>query len=1003
MAYASEKRVLCYNCFQEREAPEGPCPYCGFDLAENERKFPVALRAGTVLNDRYIIGRVLGQGGFGITYLALDTQLNAKVAIKEFMPNDIATRIGTTVSVAMDSKSEEFAYGAERFQEEARTLAKFIGNPNIAGVSSYFDENDTSYFVMDYIEGISFKTYIANHGGKISVEETLNVMIPVLRALTAVHAEGFIHRDVTPDNIYITKDGIVKLLDFGSARYSIGDKSKSLDVILKVGYAPKEQYIRRSRQGPYTDVYSCAACFYAAITGFLPPESLERLDSDTLVPISQTGIEIPEYLDNAILKGLAVQPEDRFQSAAEFLDAIESQSVVEVPGTAPAAPTAGGQLDAFIAKVKQRPKFYGAIAAAAVVLIVVSNLLGGGRGGNGGRNNRDLLPTEVPSITIAGQEYSTDETNLDLRGMGLTDADIQDLKYMVNLYSLNLRENDITDISCLAELPRLESLQLSDNSITDLSPLAGMTELMNLYVDGNDITDLSPLAEMTQMRYINVGDNPNLTDLSPLSGMTEMENIDFQNLLVSDLSFLSGMTRVEYLNLSSIPAGTDLSPLKNLSSVKSLNIQSPEAPIGDLSFLSGMTGLQELYIYGIFESLTLPDLSGLTNLATLQLNPASDYILPELDLSPLEGVTSLQSLTLYVNTTAPLDLAPLAGMTEMRELTLNSNSTAPMDLSPLSGMTNMQSLDIRGNIQSTAPLLNMTEVTELDLYNSDNTLTDLSGLANMSKVQELRLSVGNVQDFSPLSGMTGLRTLSLSGDYYTDSLDFLKGMTALQELDVYTSGEIRVTDLTALSGLTGLVSLRLDTTGLTSLHGLEGLTKLQELNLNGNYASYPDLDPLAGLTQLQTLWLPSYDADYDDFKSFNIDALANLKNLRDLRISGTPDSLEGLRGLTNLQTLSINGASGYVGPALDLSPLGTLTGLTDLQISSFRALNNDLTALGSLTSLRDLWVNVGSYQEKVRSIAPLGNLTNLTNLSVYNTVDGIDTSMVSFVPDLYIG
>ena len=286
---------LCYNCFQEREVLEGPCPYCGFDLAENEKKFPVALRAGTVLNDRYIIGRVLGQGGFGITYLALDTQLNAKVAIKEFMPGEIATRQGTTVSVLAENRSEEFTYGAERFQEEARTLAKFIGNPNIAGVSSYFDENDTSYFVMDYIEGISFKTYIANHGGKVSVEEALNVMIPVLRALTAVHAEGFIHRDVTPDNIYITKDGMVKLLDFGSARYSIGDKSKSLDVILKVGYAPKEQYIRRSRQGPFTDVYSCAACFYAAITGFLPPESLERMDEDTLVPISQCGIDIPEY------------------------------------------------------------------------------------------------------------------------------------------------------------------------------------------------------------------------------------------------------------------------------------------------------------------------------------------------------------------------------------------------------------------------------------------------------------------------------------------------------------------------------------------------------------------------------------------------------------------------------------------------------------------------------------------------------------------------------------
>ena len=193
--------------------------------------------------------------------------------------------------------------------------------------------------------------------------------------MTAVHAEGFIHRDVTPDNIYITKDGIVKLLDFGSARYSIGDKSKSLDVILKVGYAPKEQYIRRSRQGPFTDVYSCAACFYAAITGFLPPESLERLDEDTLVPISQCGIDIPEYLDKAILKGLAVQPEDRFQSAAEFLDAIESQQVVEVPvsGGTTLAPE----------KKKVKPALIAGLAALVVVAIGVGMALGGsGTGGS---------------------------------------------------------------------------------------------------------------------------------------------------------------------------------------------------------------------------------------------------------------------------------------------------------------------------------------------------------------------------------------------------------------------------------------------------------------------------------------------------------------------------------------------------------------------------------------------------------------------------------------------
>ena len=452
------ERNLCYNCFQERPEGEGPCPYCGFDLEENVKKFPVALRAGTVLNDRYIVGRVLGQGGFGITYLALDTQLNAKVAIKEFMPNDIATRIGTTVSVAMESKSEAFTYGAERFMEEARTLAKFIGNPNIAGVTSYFDENDTSYFVMDYIEGISFKTYIANQGGKVSVEDACNVMIPVLRALTAVHQEGFIHRDVTPDNIYITKDGMVKLLDFGSARYSIGDKSKSLDVILKVGYAPKEQYIRRSRQGPFTDVYSCAACFYAAITGYLPPESLERLDKDELQPISQLGIEIPEYLDKAILKGLAVQPEDRFQSAAEFLDAIESQQVVEVPGQAPAASAPVSKED-LVAKIRKKPVFFGVLAAAVVALVASLALFTGGAGGgdsSGGDSDDDrrpLIEAEVPFITIRGEEYSTDLRTLNLENLNIQEEMSCNYDSMLHVYPtrnmdysvLNGEEKEILD------------------------------------------------------------------------------------------------------------------------------------------------------------------------------------------------------------------------------------------------------------------------------------------------------------------------------------------------------------------------------------------------------------------------------------------------------------------------------------------------------------------------------------------------------------------------------
>ena len=640
----AERKNLCYNCFQEKPEGAGPCPHCGFDLEENEKKFPVALRAGTVLNGRYIVGRVLGQGGFGITYLALDTQLNAKVAIKEFMPGEIATRQGTTVSVMMDTKSEEFAYGAERFQEEARTLAKFIGNPNIAAVTSYFDENDTSYFVMDYIEGISFKTYIANHGGKICVEETLNVMIPVLRALTAVHAEGFIHRDVTPDNIYITKDGMVKLLDFGSARYSIGDKSKSLDVILKVGYAPKEQYIRRSRQGPFTDVYSCAACFYAAITGFLPPESLERLDSDTLVPISQAGIEIPEYLDKAILKGLAVQPEDRFQSAAEFLEAIERQRVVEVPapgGAAAPAPTPE--------KKKVKPALIAGIAAAVVVVLGIGIAIGGGSssGGDGGGSIAEAL---APKVTIGGEAYSTALTELELDGTDLTDADFEALQEFPNLAKLEITYPEglgMSDLTPLSGLTNLTYLRVRTRGLTSLDGIETLTRLETLNIDGQGATfpSLEPLGHLTELKNLRLpiyDENLEIyADLTPLANCTKLESLRIDHK-VADLSPLSGLKQLVSLNISDGYMGLSgyqtLEPLKALTNLKSLSLRNYN--IQDLTGLENLRALENLYIETgdqLTDISALRDLEDLTNV-TLQLDGHENHIA---DMSPLDHVPNV--------------------------------------------------------------------------------------------------------------------------------------------------------------------------------------------------------------------------------------------------------------------------------------------------------------------------------------------------------------------------
>ena len=317
---------LCYHCFQDKPENESVCPHCGYDAAADADAHPLALPCGTVLGGKYILGHVLGQGGFGITYIAQDYQTKERVAVKEFFPDAMAMRTQKhTVSAHSGEQKENFQYGKACFLSEAETLAEFIGNPNIIRVYSYFEENGTAYYVMEYIEGESLQHYVRAHDGKISWEETKKFLFPIMEALGAVHEKGIIHRDVTPDNIYITKDGNVKLIDFGAARYSLGEKSRSLDVIIKHGFAPMEQYTRRSKQGPYTDVYALAATMYYVLSGKLPPDSIDRLEEDHLADLNAQGVDIPPNAERAIEKALSLRHADRFQSMAEFKDALTAE------------------------------------------------------------------------------------------------------------------------------------------------------------------------------------------------------------------------------------------------------------------------------------------------------------------------------------------------------------------------------------------------------------------------------------------------------------------------------------------------------------------------------------------------------------------------------------------------------------------------------------------------------------------------------------------------------
>ncbi len=307
---------ICNNCFTGTGG-KNPCPQCGFDnlsTANNPQQLPY----GTVLNKQYLVGRTLGQGGFGITYLGYDLVNHRRIAIKEYFPSGLVIRHSRYVQPILTENQTVFNRGADAFFREARILAKLINFPNIVGVLNFFQENDTVYFVMEYVEGRSFRSYLESRGGRIPYEEALMLLMPVMESLDAVHKEGMLHRDIAPDNIYVTESGETKLLDFGAARYHEEEDTHSIRTVIKPGYAPMEQYTSGSAQGPWTDVYAMGATFYRAITGLVPPDAPTRSLKDELVPPSQLGVTLPAEAERAIMQALALNIIFRFRSMADF-------------------------------------------------------------------------------------------------------------------------------------------------------------------------------------------------------------------------------------------------------------------------------------------------------------------------------------------------------------------------------------------------------------------------------------------------------------------------------------------------------------------------------------------------------------------------------------------------------------------------------------------------------------------------------------------------------------
>lgn len=287
---------------------------------------PHHLRMGTRLNNRYLIQGVLGEGGFGITYVGMDEVLCQKVAVKEFFPRGAITRNNQQTNEVVSvygTKAANFHQGEEKFLQEARTLAQFNNVAGVVRVQDFFRENGTAYIVMEYLEGITLKQYLQTYG-PISVEEMQNIFAPILEALDKIHQNGVIHRDISPDNIMCLPEGEVKLMDFGAARDYTDYSAEGLSVILKMGFAPIEQYDSHGKQGPWTDIYALGATMYQCLTGRKPDDATKRSLEDTLVSPSMLGVRIAPPVEYAIMRALQIRPADRYRNLGEFCEDLYS-------------------------------------------------------------------------------------------------------------------------------------------------------------------------------------------------------------------------------------------------------------------------------------------------------------------------------------------------------------------------------------------------------------------------------------------------------------------------------------------------------------------------------------------------------------------------------------------------------------------------------------------------------------------------------------------------------
>lgn len=582
---------LCPGCMAVLDEPDLPCPLCGFDKSTYSPS-PRSLRPFTKLNGKYMVGKVIGEGGFGITYIGFNLDTDLPVAIKEYFPAELATRDtlqGNTINIFSGEAKDLYKEGLEKYLREARNLTMFSDLTGIVTVKDFFYENDTAYIIMEYINGITLKQHLTKVGGKMKQNEVIKMMKPVLESMNQIHEVGIIHRDISPDNIMITRNNQIKLTDFGAARVFDTEDNKSITVVLKRGYAPEEQYRAKGNQGPWTDVYALCATMYKMITGITPQEALERMIEDNVEPLSKFDSSIWPETEYAIMKGLALRAQDRFQSVNELIDALYysvletdengNQHLVLTKDSVSDSTPISQPIPAPAASVKNEDEF-------EVKPIVVSI---GKTAETYAQPSAQPMPQPIqPEPQPVSQPEPKPVSQPTVRPVQQAAVQKPEARPAATVQAAVPQQPEIQSQTQAPKsatenkkggffkstFKKLVKLQLGkvrfEDNITDLN------------VEHMDIGNISVLKDCLKLQKLVLSNNM-LDDLSPISECKSLEYLALRNTLVGDLSTISGLENLKYLDLwgTRVTDLHDIYTLKNLTYLCVKNTEIRQSQVDD--------------------------------------------------------------------------------------------------------------------------------------------------------------------------------------------------------------------------------------------------------------------------------------------------------------------------------------------------------------------------------------------------------------------------------------